>query len=364
MFATATRSPPSSKSAFTMRSVLSWRYLRFAPVILILWALLGAVRIGRNQSRFQTFLQTQTIQWDDFPASFADLLRTRDEPAIRAMNVSEVFPETQIPPIIHFIWFQNLYNVDPTVSEIPSLGSNVPDLCREYNPTYTVNVWNATSSRQLLEEHYPWFLNTYDNYAHPIQRVDAIKYFVLYHYGGVYMDMDISCRWSLHPLLQYPAWFPEALPLGINNDLMAARARHPILMQMIMALEARNRNLIFPYLTIYWSTGPQFTSDILKKYFLEQKSDFNAGTPRSRRTSLIRHLPNVQATDKNRSQRLHDASPRVLLRTIHLLWTPTRRILARKRRRRRALVRRTSSSVLGNHLHGIWCLCGVLSSTI
>ena len=37
---------------------------------------------------------------------------------------------------------------------------------------------------------YPWFLETFDNYQFPIQRADAIRYFVLAHYGGIYIDLD------------------------------------------------------------------------------------------------------------------------------------------------------------------------------
>ena len=36
---------------------------------------------------------------------------------------------------------------------------------------------------------------------------------------------------------------------------------------MIHALKRRDKNLLFPYLTIFWSTGPQFTSDILKSWW-------------------------------------------------------------------------------------------------
>jgi inositol phosphorylceramide mannosyltransferase catalytic subunit len=83
------------------------------------------------------------------------------------------------------------------------------------------------------------------------------------------MDMEVACRRLLDPLLSFPAWFPEGSPLGVNNDLMATRAHHPVMMAMLKSLARRDKDLRFPYLTIYWSTGPQFTSDILKMWFLE-----------------------------------------------------------------------------------------------
>lgn len=84
--------------------------------------------------------------------------------------------------------------------------------------------------------------------------------------------MDISCRRPLTPLLTFSsAWFPKATLWGVNNDLFAAKKGHPLLRRMIDGLEGRNWDLGFPYLTIYWSTGPQFTSDMLKGWWAAEK---------------------------------------------------------------------------------------------
>lgn len=58
-------------------------------------------------------------------------------------------------------------------------------------------------SREVLANivRYPWFLETFDGYPYPIQRADAIRYFVLHHFGGIYIDLDdvrmacpLNCR--------------------------------------------------------------------------------------------------------------------------------------------------------------------------
>jgi mannosyltransferase OCH1-like enzyme len=190
--------------------------------------------------------------------------------SLLSQNDNSSLNSSKIPRIIHFIWFKDLYDSHDRPSDIPASGSNAPDLCREYNPDFTINIWNATAARNFFQTEYVWFLPIYDAYVHPIQRVDALKYFLLWHYGGVYMDLDISCRRPLDPLLPFPAWFPRASPLGINNDLMATRARHPIMEKMTASLQSRNKWLIFPYLTIFWSTGPKFASDMLMTWFMEQ----------------------------------------------------------------------------------------------
>ncbi|KAL7939176.1 hypothetical protein V8C35DRAFT_285916 [Trichoderma chlorosporum] len=81
------------------------------------------------------------------------------------------------------------------------------------------------------------------------------------------MDLDISCRRPLQPLLEFAAWFPRAQPLGVGNDLMAARRHHPVMGELVQQLIPYNLNLLFPYLTIFYSTGPQFTSSVLQSWF-------------------------------------------------------------------------------------------------
>ncbi|KAJ3896091.1 hypothetical protein GG344DRAFT_72572 [Lentinula edodes] len=47
------------------------------------------------------------------------------------------------------------------------------------------------------------------DYKYAIQRADAIRYFVLHHYGGVYLDLDVGCLRPLDPLLVYPVILPK-----------------------------------------------------------------------------------------------------------------------------------------------------------
>ena len=59
-------------------------------------------------------------------------------------------------------------------------------------------LWTAKSSRDFLEKEYPWFLKTYDTYPFGVQRVDALRYFLMRHFGGIYIDLD-NVRPSLLP---------------------------------------------------------------------------------------------------------------------------------------------------------------------
>jgi inositol phosphorylceramide mannosyltransferase catalytic subunit len=255
---------PTSKWRFNRPIV---RLLKFALLIASIYTLYGLW----NRYQYEQLLNRLYITFDDFEPDYAEALSNfPDHTDIDAYDYSSypsADPKDNISPIVHFIWYHDLYESRPEISNMPSEGSHCPGMCERNNPDFEVKVWNATAGRDLLEQHYSWFLPTYDNYAHPIQRVDAAKYFILYHYGGFYLDMDVSCRRSFKPLQRFPAWIPRASPQGLNNDAMAARPGHPAWKRMIEMLAARDRNLVFPYLTIFWSTGPQFATDMIKQFF-------------------------------------------------------------------------------------------------
>lgn len=231
---------------------------------------LVALYFIRCQYTFQQALSSRYVSFSDFPNSYSTALnasRTHGG-ALIDFDYDISFPNSLIPRIIHFIYFADLYHRHDGTPSLPaSSRSHAPELCRKFNPDFDIRVWNETEAHSFIEAKYPWFIATYEAYRYPIQRVDALKYFALYHFGGVYMDLDIACRRPLEPLLQFPAWFPEASPLGVNNDLMASMPQHPVLLEMTSALARRDWNLLFPYLTIFWSTGPQFSSDILKGWW-------------------------------------------------------------------------------------------------
>jgi mannosyltransferase OCH1-like enzyme len=251
---------------------MALRYMRFIkslPLFMVAFFLLAKIR---SKITYERSLNAAAIALDDFPSDYTQALiaaqREDKQPEYHWSKLTDPGPAAQetIPPIIHFIWFPNLYHNHLDISKIPTVGSDTPELCQKHNPDYQINIWNASAARALLEEHYGWFLPRYDAYRYPIQRVDAFKYFVLWHYGGVYMDLDISCRRALDPLLQFAAWYPKASPSGVNNDLMATRARHPLTGMMLEQLAPRDKDRLFPYLTIFWSTGPSFVSGVLRSW--------------------------------------------------------------------------------------------------
>jgi mannosyltransferase OCH1-like enzyme len=144
--------------------------------------------------------------------------------------------------------------------------------CTWRNPSYQHILWTDEKSRTFLQENYPWFLDTYDSYPYTIQKVDAIRYFILYTYGGkkttferlifkgIYTDLDVGCRKPSDHLLLYDLLLPETSPCGFSNDVLIAAPRHPFFKQLMEALPYWNHHFGSKYLTVMMSTGPLFVS--------------------------------------------------------------------------------------------------------
>jgi len=134
-------------------------------------------------------------------------------------------------------------------------------------------LWTDELSRNFVEAHYPAFLHMFDSYKYPIQRADSIRYFILNHFGGIYMDLDIGCRRRMDSLLQGDwevvlpitkpvsqafGWRNEKLinvQVGVSNDLIFSTKRSAFMEDTVHALPAFDHEWFSNYPTVMFSTG-------------------------------------------------------------------------------------------------------------
>ncbi|KAK0947822.1 CSG1/SUR1-like protein [Friedmanniomyces endolithicus] len=173
-----------------------------------------------------------------------------------------------IPRIIH----QTYKN-----ASIPPAWQEAQASCIAMHPKsegWEYKLWTDEMGLDFIQQEYHWFHDTYVNYPYPIERADAIRYFVLAHYGGVYIDLDDGCQRSLEPLLKYPAFVRRTIPTGISNDVMGAVPRHPFFVRVTKKIKEYDRNWILPYITVMGSTGPLFLSVMWRRW---SSDGFNTG---------------------------------------------------------------------------------------
>lgn len=175
-------------------------------------------------------------------------------------------PESNLPVPDRQLLIPKIIHQTYKTEEIPDKWINEQKSCQTKNPDFKYILWTDESAREFIKEHYNWFLPTFDSYPFNIMRADVIRYFVLYHYGGVYIDLDDGCSRELDPLLAFPSWFRKTDPTGISNDIMGSIPKHNFLLKIIDNLKKYNRNWLVSYITIMYSTGPLFVSVMWKQY--------------------------------------------------------------------------------------------------
>ena len=153
--------------------------------------------------------------------------------------------------------------------------------------------WTDNNADDFFEQHYPWFVDTWNSYPSIVQRADALRYFVLHKFGGVFLDMDLFCRTPLDAFMSYletqtpfqhrrPAQggmyilaesghqhillAPKANPVGVSNGFIISTKGHPLLSQMITFLPRFNLNFILSYATVMFSTGCMYISSHMQLF--------------------------------------------------------------------------------------------------
>jgi mannosyltransferase OCH1-like enzyme len=143
----------------------------------------------------------------------------------------------RIPKILHQTWKDR---------QVPPVFADYVASWKANHPDWEYRLWTDDDNRRLIAEHYSWFLPTYDSYPKPIQRADAVRYFILHKYGGLYVDLDFLSFSPITPLLA-----GRTCVLGVEppehcrqfkvaklvcNALMAAVPEHPFFATVIREL--------------------------------------------------------------------------------------------------------------------------------
>lgn len=134
----------------------------------------------------------------------------------------------RIPPIIHFIWLG---------SPLPNEAQVVIDTWRRCHSGWDIKLWSDAEV-----ENFPWS-NGYVKLAFRdardwSEKADILRYEILYHFGGVYADLDTICFKSFNDLISNDISFFAGLVenkvidgriLQLNNAVIGAEKNNSII---------------------------------------------------------------------------------------------------------------------------------------
>lgn len=173
------------------------------------------------------------------------------KPSIHYVNKGSVQDADQlpVPKLLHQTWKDK---------NVPEQWRNAQHSCISRHKDYTYKLWTDEDGLDLIKREYPWFLKTYLSYPYQIQRVDAVRYFILHKFGGIYIDLDMGCNTKLDFMRTANFTAPMTYPVGISNDVMASVPNSPYLERAIHKLAFWNRWMFIKYIQVMFGTGPMF----------------------------------------------------------------------------------------------------------
>jgi len=180
----------------------------------------------------------------------------------------------EIPKIIHQIWWK--------INEpLPEHFQLFGETWKAHHPTWKYEFWDEKRTNNFIREFYPQYVDTYLSFQYNMQRLDAIRYLILYRIGGMYIDFDTECMkphdelfagktccFSMEPE-KHRLQFNKSV--YFNNALMAAVPKHPFVKKIIETVfsyvpKKEKLSVEQRFMEIMSTTGPLALTDIYEKY--------------------------------------------------------------------------------------------------
>lgn len=239
-------------------------------------------KIGRY---FTVMVLTSVVTWIFgviFLTPLIDIMQEKHSDCNLRININGTL---KIPKILHQTW---------KTKDIPRRWMSAQHECKKLNPEYEYHLWDDSALESFIRREYSWFMPIYISYPYHIQRIDAARYFLLYHYGGIYLDLDIACLESFNNIIQNQTLsghvlVPQTEPFGISNDVMFSSYNHPFMYYTIKHLEGHNHWYGLPYVTVLMSTGPLFLWKMYITYTCKNQIKIMAANLYT--NVHLRHLP-------------------------------------------------------------------------
>jgi len=177
-----------------------------------------------------------------------------------------------IPKKLHQVFFQ----LDKPLAEL-SLFKESTKQFQAMHPDWEYKLWTEEDCLELMRTKLPQYLEFYKNLRYDIQRIDYIRYAILYCEGGIYVDLDhlplkpfddlLSNRLIMHNMSN----FYEGNKDFVHNDLMGSPKGFLFWQILLSEMEEnyKEKENIEVYKTwkgrfVLQTTGPRYLSRVLK----------------------------------------------------------------------------------------------------
>jgi mannosyltransferase OCH1-like enzyme len=184
-----------------------------------------------------------------------------------------------IPKIIHQIWSEK-YNPLPQFFQV------LAETWKTKHEDWQYIHWNEQAINDFMHREFPELISMYETFPFDIQRWDAVRFLIMYRYGGMYADFDYECLENMEPLLADKncciALEPEThckmygIARVLNAALFACTPRHKYLKKVInrvFSIKTTDFDRSNRAMCILNTTGPLMLSEVYESMSEAEKED-------------------------------------------------------------------------------------------
>lgn len=171
---------------------------------------------------------------------------------------------------------------------VPYTCFNFIEKLKSLNANYKYFFFTDSDIVNFVKSFYPEYFDVFKRFKYKIQQIDFFRYLAIYHYGGIYLDIDMEINQSFDDMdftvCNFPIEYKTDTEFTIGNYAFYAPEKHPFLKHIIDNIiinadadlsiiekdqdnSVDNRECVY----IYSTTGPIFIKNCYLKY--ENKND-------------------------------------------------------------------------------------------
>ena len=187
-----------------------------------------------------------------------------------------------IPPVVHMIW----YGVDaPSPLHHPNEKYRRGYTSIVKNSMCEIKLWTKSDCEYLVMHRYPEYEGIY-RAANNIMKYDIMRYLIVYHCGGTYLDADIVLKKSLANITANECFFIENIvplsrnnpgyyepirkgvlehPIRIANYAFSSKPKNPIFLEFLAEIRRRMYTQSVPKrdYDVLYLTGPDVVTSVI-----------------------------------------------------------------------------------------------------
>tara|TARA_B110000902_G_C14110910_1_gene514298 strand:+ start:88 stop:729 length:642 start_codon:yes stop_codon:yes gene_type:complete len=160
--------------------------------------------------------------------------------------------------------------------DIPDINLYCSNSIKQTNPDFEYILWKDETILNFMKDEFPEYNEKFNELPRIIMKIDMLRYFLMYKYGGLYTDMDYL-MFKPFDMLNEKVVIPcnredeNQNPICLGNCIFASEPNHPFwksLMDTLFTIDRRkleytiDKNIDGNVL----GTGPMFVFAMWKKY--------------------------------------------------------------------------------------------------